>query len=416
MSATPRGGVADVEQVDVAVVGAGQSGLAMGYHLRRLHQRHLREGGHGFSFVLLDAQPGPGGAWVGTWDSLTLFSPASHSSLAGWPMPAWNREGTPSAGHVARYLADYEARYDLPVRRPHRVVDVRGVDGADVADGADWADGRLAVTADSGASWHARVVVNATGSWSRPFWPAVPGAEVFGGRQLHAADYRAASDLAGANVLVVGGGNSGAQVAADLLLHAGVAGHVTWATRGRPRFLPDDVDGRVLFEVASQAVRDRAAGRSNPGVGGLGDVVAVPAVRQARDHHGLRAVDMPRRLTESAAVWDDGTTRELDVIVWCTGFRPALRHLHPLRLSHERGHPTTTAPTHDSTAAVSTDDPRLWFLGYGDWCAPGSATLIGVNRPARDTAAAVVDRLRGRTAEARPSRGRPSGDVAGREA
>lgn len=371
------------EPVDVVVVGAGQSGLALGYHLRRLDQRRERDGRAPVSSVLLDARAEPGGAWVGMWDSLTLFSPASYSSLAGWPMPPWDRAGTPSAAHVAAYLRAYEARYDLPVRRPHRVVDVRAV-----AEG-DGDPDRLAVTTATG-SWRARVVVNATGSWSRPFWPAVPGADLFGGQQLHAADYRRAADLAGRRVLVVGGGNSGAQVAADLLLHAGATGtQVTWATREPPRFLPDDVDGRVLFEVATQAVRARAEGRAHAGVGGLGDVVAVPTVREARDRHGLRAVAMPR-LTATGAVWDDGTTRELDAVVWCTGFRPDLRHLRHLGLRADHGHPAAAAPAVGSTAAVSVDDPRVWFLGYGDWCAPGSATLVGVNRPARDTAAAVV--------------------------
>ncbi len=367
----------------MCVVGAGQSGLALGFHLQRLARRRKQAGGPPTSFVLLDDGAEPGGAWVHGWDTLCLFSPAAYSSLAGWPMPPWPHEGTPSAAHVASYLRDYEARYALPVHRPRRVVAVTEAGGA--------GRGRLEVLTEDGSRWWARVVVNATGSWSRPFWPSVPGRDFFGGVQVHTVGYRSAATLPGRRVLVVGGGNSGAQIAADLLLHS--AREVVWATRTPPRLLPDDVDGRVLFATATRAVRERDAGRTSAGVASLGDIVVTPGVREARDERGLRAVGMPDRLTATGAVWADGTTRLVDTIVWCTGFRPALRHLHPLGLSTRRGHPVTRSPAPGSTAAVAVDDPRVFFLGYGDWCALASATLIGVNRSARDTAAAVADRV-----------------------
>ncbi|MCW2814864.1 MAG: putative monooxygenase [Nocardioides sp.] len=371
-------GPSEVVEVDVCVVGAGQSGLALGFYLRRLNRRPDADP---LSFVLLDDRTEPGGAWSEGWEGLALFSPAAYSSLAGWPMPAWPHDGTPTAAHVAAYLSDYEARYDLPVRRPHRVGEVRDSPGGV----------RLDVVTDSGDVWRARVVVNATGSWSRPFWPSVPGAEDFGGTQLHTAGYASASALPGQRVLVVGGGNSGAQIAADLLLHSDK--DVVWATRVPPAFLPDDVDGRVLFEVATRSVTGAGGG-----VASLGDIVATPAVREARDRHGLRAETVPERITRTGAVWADGTERDLDTVVWCTGFRPALRHLRPLALVTDDGHPRTTHPRlgqddGESAATVASTDDRVWFIGYGDWCAPASATLIGVNRSARDTAAAISARL-----------------------
>ncbi|WP_440902002.1 FAD-dependent oxidoreductase, partial [Actinosynnema sp.] len=133
------------QQVRALIVGGGQAGLATAFYLRR----------RGIEHVVLDEQTGPGGAWLHTWKSLRLFSPAAYSSLPGWPMPPTTSDGYPDAAHVVDYLARYEQRYDIPVRRGERVtaVDVEG--------------GGFRVTTSAG-SWRARAVFNATGSWSRP--------------------------------------------------------------------------------------------------------------------------------------------------------------------------------------------------------------------------------------------------------
>ncbi|MFE9308156.1 ArsO family NAD(P)H-dependent flavin-containing monooxygenase [Streptomyces sp. NPDC006706] len=343
------------QRVDVVVVGGGQAGLAAGYHLRR----------QGLDFTVLDAALAPGGAWQHMWDSLHLFSPADHSSLPGRFMPVQPGETYPDAGHVVDYLADYEKRYDLPVQHGIRVDAVR-------RDGD-----RLLVEADSG-TWRARAVVSATGTWSRPFVPAVSGCGVFAGRQLHTVDYRRAADFAGQRVIVVGGGNSGAQIAADLVLAGDV--QVTWVTRRPPRFLADDIDGRALFDVATARRRALDTGRSDTGgVASLGDIVAVPPVRVARDAGLLTAKSMFSQLTSDGARWADGSRAGADAVIWCTGFRPALAHLAPLNLRGLRGHIAT-----HGTRALS--EPRLHLLGYGDWTGPASATLIGVGRPAREAA------------------------------
>lgn len=372
---TPEG-----RTVDVCVVGGGQSGLATAYHLGRVSARREREGLPALRTVVLDARDRPGGAWPDGWPSLELFSPAAFSSLPGWPMPAWTGDGTPSAEHVAAYLAAYEERYALPVHRPVWVTDV--VDAGE--------DGLLRVRTDRG-DWWARALVSATGTWDRPFWPAVPGAEAFGGRQLHTHDYRGPEQLTGQRVLVVGGGNSAAQLAADLQPHVAA---LHWVALRRPRYLPDDVDGRVLFETATQAVRDRAAGRPVRDVASLGDVVATPAVRRARDERGLVAGPMVERLTPTGARWPDGHEVDLDAVVWATGFRPALAHLRGLGLATERGRPCTVAPDGSPHPVRSSSDPRVWLVGYGDWTGAASATLVGVGRPARDAAFAIGDALR----------------------
>lgn len=328
--------------VRAVVVGGGQAGLAASFYLRR----------SGVDHVVLDEQESPGGAWRHTWESLRLFSPAAYSSLPGWQMPTV--QGYPDAQHVIDYLSRYEARYDLPVRRGQKV-DAIARQGA----------GYLVHT--SGGTWAAEVVLNATGTWSRPYVPHYPGAANFAGRQVHSAQYHSPRPYAGQRVLVIGGGNSGAQIAADLTGHA----DVIWCTADAPRFLPDEVDGRELFRVAT--LRARGVGG---GVGGLGDIVAVAPVRAARDAGLLRRTPMFERFTPEGVTWSDGTTREVDAVIWCTGFRPQLSHLAPLRLPRQDGLPITDGPVAAST-------PTLGFVGYGDWCGVASATLIGVGQWAK---------------------------------
>lgn len=322
--------------LNVIVIGGGQAGLAAGYYLRRA----------GLEFTILDAQLEPGGAWRHGWDSLRLFSPARHSSLPGQPMPRFPGEGYPTADHVVDYLAAYEKRYELPVERGVRVRSVlRTAEGFDV-------DGR-----------HADAVISATGTWWRPFVPAV--AWRLPGRQLHTVDYRNPAQFTGQRVVVVGGGNSGAQIAADL------AGHVdlTWVTQRPPRYLPDEIDGKALFDIATH----------NPGgVAALGDIVAVPPVRDARDRGLLTAHPM-----------DPGVLRSADTVIWATGFRASLSHLAGLGLRTPDGRVPTAG-----TRAVG--EPRLHLLGYGNWTGPASATLIGVG-PTTKAAVAHLARELGAT-------------------
>lgn len=340
------------------MIGGGQAGLSAGYYLRRA----------GLDFVILDNQTHAGGSWQDYWPSLHLFSPAEYSRLPGWPMPPWHN-GFPSASHVVDYLRAYEKKYELPVHRPVEVKSVHRVEGSYRID-------------TDGESYGAAAVINATGTWSRPFWPSYPGMRGFGGTQLHAADYRVPDPFAGKRVGIIGGGNSAAQILAEISTVA----ETLWFTNREPRFLPDDVDGRVLFDVASDRARALAAGDADSGgVTGLGDIVIVPPVRDARDRGVLHARPMFTALT-SDGVTDGHTTETLDAIVWCTGFRPALRHLRALHL-HADGSGIVLDGNHVR------DEPTLIFLGYGDWTGTASATLIGVGRTAR---AAVDTVIRGR--------------------
>ena len=369
-------GAAVRRHVGVAVVGGGQSALATGYYLRRAGLTP------GEDFVIVDAADRPGGAWQRMWEGLRLFSPSSYSSLPGWMMPAWNdaERGFPPRQHVVDYLSDYEKRYDLEPLRPYRVSAVTRAD--------DEPHGRLLATAP-GLRVYARIVVSATGTWDQPFWPNYPGAGEFHGRQLHASQYRKPEDFTDQRVLVIGGGNSAAQILAEVSIVA----DTIWVAPRAPRFLPDDVDGRVLFSAATERVRALQEGREHSGVGGLGDIVMVDSVREARERDVLNARPMFNRLTPAGARWPDGTEEPADTVIWCTGFRPALRHLAPLHLRAQDGR----VPTAGAGSTRSVVDPRVYLVGYGDWTGPASATLLGVGRTARDTTADIIDYLgRGR--------------------
>ena len=143
----------DERAYDVIVIGGGQAGLAIGYYLRRT----------GLSFVILDAEVGPGGAWRHGWESLRVFSPARWSSLPGYIMPG-GADYYPDRGEVLAYMAEYERRYHLPIERPVIVTAVR--DAGDT----------LLVETDRG-EWQARAVVSGTGSWRGRLFPysADPG-------------------------------------------------------------------------------------------------------------------------------------------------------------------------------------------------------------------------------------------------
>jgi cation diffusion facilitator CzcD-associated flavoprotein CzcO len=343
-------------EVDVTVIGAGQAGLSAAYFLRRA----------GFSagtgYVVLDADDGPGGAWRHRWPSLRFDRAHGFFPLPGMPVDGVDGVDAtmPAATIVAEYFAAYERHFDLPVRRPVRALAVR-----------DHADGRLLIETDAG-DWSTRALLNATGTWTRPFWPRYPGMETFGGRQLHTADYERAEDFVGQHVVVVGGGHSAVQLLAEI----SEVTTTTWVTRREPdwREGPFDSDaGRAAVAMVEAAVRE---GRRPSSVVSVTGLIHTPATLAAQERGALDRLPMFDRITGDGVAWDDGRFVKADVILWATGFRWALDHLAPLRL-RERGGGITM----DGTMVAR--DPRVHLLGYGP-----SASTIGANRAGR---AAVRD-------------------------
>ncbi|WBB70685.1 NAD(P)-binding domain-containing protein [Micromonospora sp. WMMD812] len=339
----------DSRSVDVVVIGAGQAGLSAGYHLRRTGL--TPETG----FAILDADDGPGGAWRHRWPTLTMDRVHGFHDLPAMPFPAASPDQR-AAQVVSDYFAAYEREFGLAVRRPVQVRRVHSLP-----------DGRLDIRTDQG-SWTTRALINATGTWSRPFWPHYPGRSSFRGRQLHTADYRGPDEFAGRRVVVVGAGTSAVQLLGEI---SAVAADTTWVSRRPPDFR--DIEfGPEHARAAVALVEERVrTGRPPSSVVGVTGLPVTPEVRRLREQGVLDRLPMFDRITPDGVAWADGRFVPADVILWCTGFRAALDHLAPLRLRAPGG-----GITMDGTRVVA--DPRIHLIGYGP-----SASTIGANRAGR---------------------------------
>lgn len=225
----------NVREVEVVVVGAGQAGLSSAYHLRRTGYEPDRD------FVVLD-HFAPGGAWQFRWPSLTYGKVHGMHALPGMELTDADPL-RPSSEVIGAYFDRYERTFDLRVRRP---VDVHAV--------REGSGGRLLVETSHGI-WATRALINATGTWDRPFWPRYPGQETFRGRQLHTAQYPGPKAFAGLRVVVVGGGASGTQ---HLLEIAPYAAATTWVTRRPPFWREEPFDenaGREAVALVEERVR-----------------------------------------------------------------------------------------------------------------------------------------------------------------
>ncbi|WP_435603988.1 NAD(P)-binding domain-containing protein [Streptomyces sp. bgisy130] len=357
-----------VRAVEVVVVGAGQAGLAAAFHLRRIGYRPDRD------FVVLDHSPRPGGAWQFRWPTLTYDKVHGMHALPGLELTGADPR-RPSSEVIGGYFDSYERTFGLRVHRPVSVLSVceGGADPSWTEPAGALGRGRLLVETSEG-NYAARALINATGTWDRPFWPRFPGQEIFGGRQLHSAQYRGPEDFRALRVVVVGGGTSAVQ---QLLEIAPVAAATTWVTRRPPVFRAGpfgEEQGRAAVALVADRVRQGLPPRSVVSVTGL---PMTEAIRQGRESGVLERLPLFDRLTPTGAVWDDGRTVEADAILYATGFRPALDHLAPLRLREPGG-----GIRLDGTRTLR--DARVHLVGYGP-----SASTIGANRAGRAAAVGI---------------------------
>ena len=366
------------ERYETVIIGGGQTGLATGYHLARL----------GRSFVVLEADRRVGDVWRRRWDSLHLFTPARHDGLPGWGFPAkgWS---FPSRDDMADYLEAYAARFDLPVRTGMPVDGVTG-DG----------HGGYVVTAN-GHRFEADNVVVATGPYQVPTIPAFASRLDPGIVQLHSSEYRGPSPLRDGGVLVVGAGNSGAEIAIE-----SAGQHQVWLSGREVGAIPFRMGG-----LASRLLLERLVLR---GVFHRLLTVRTPMGRKMRARMGsrgtplirIRPEDIPAAGVERVArvtgvkdglpVLEDGRVLEVANVVWSTGFHhdfswidvPGLGDGEP---SHRRG--------------VVDGQPGLYLVGLHFLYAMSSAMIQGAGRDAEFIARHIAARV----PSARPAAAEPVG-------
>jgi putative flavoprotein involved in K+ transport len=346
----PAGG----EVLDVVVVGGSQAGLAMAWHLAQ----------QGLRFVVLEAAPELGHTWRSRWDSLKLFTPAQYDALPGMAFPA-PADTYPTKDPVADYLQAYAATFDLPVRLNAKATELSRLD-----------DGSFEVrTAD--ATYQARQVVVATGPFQVPFVPP-PAAKLDASvAQVHSADYRNPQALPDGPVLVVGGGNSGFQIAEELAATRTV--DLSIATTNP--MLPQRRAGRDLFWWLTRLGLMRVTVSSRLGRRASRREFIIGTNRRRLERAGVRfrprLVDAEGRTVRFA---DHSLLEDVGVVVWATGYRSDYAWIHI---------PGVVREGHVVHRRGVTEVPGLYFLGLSWQHTRGSALLGFVN----DDAAFLADRI-----------------------
>jgi putative flavoprotein involved in K+ transport len=342
------------QHLDVAVIGGGQAGLAIGYFLRQ----------HGYRFVILERASELAPAWRKRWDSLTLFTPRRYSALPGLPF-AGDPDGYPTRDEVIAYLERYAETFELPLELNSEVTRLdRGDDGR-----FRLAVGERAIISDQ--------VVVATGPFQTPYVPKF-GQMLTGDLfQTHAVGYRQPGDVSKGTVLVVGGGNTGFQIAKELSATHKVV--LSVGTRQKP--LPQRVLGRDLFwwltkaRILDKTVESRLGRKLS-----TRDTLIGSSPRELKKRYGVelkpRVVDADGRTVRL----EDGSELEVDAVIWATGYRADYSWIKlPIfdedgRLRHRRG---------------ATDVPGLYFLGL-TWQHTRGSALIGF---IKDDAEFIAERI-----------------------
>jgi putative flavoprotein involved in K+ transport len=352
-----------VRDVGTVVIGGSQAGLAAGYHLKQ----------RGLPFVIVDENGRVGDAWRKRWDSLRLFTPGPYNSLPGMPFPG-SRASFPTKDQLADYLETYARRFDLPVRT--------GIEVNRLSKAGD----RFEVDCGGGDSLFAENVVVATGAFHTPRVP--PFAAELDERiiQLHSKAYRNPAQLKDGSVLVVGAGNSGAEIAIELapFHRTWLSGPDTGQEPTRPGTLPDRLFTPFMWFVATRLTVRTRLGRKlrdhfvDPPRG-------IPLGRVRRKDLAAAGIERVPRVTgcrDGYPVLEDGTVLDVSNVVWCTGFRPNY-DLLDLPLPIRNGF-----PIHDRGIVESC--PGLYFIGLLFLYSLSSALVGGVGRDAEHIVEHIV--------------------------
>jgi len=359
----PRGTLHKRETFNVIVIGGGQAGLSVGYHLARA----------GVRFVILDANERVGDSWRKRWDSLRLFTSARFDGLDGMRFPA-TRNHFPTKDEMADYLEAYARRFQLPVRNGMQV------------DRLSRRGSRFIVRAGA-REFEADQVVVAMAKYQQPRVPAYAAQLSREITQLHSMDYRNPAQLRPGGVLLVGGGNSGA----DIALEAARAGHQTWMAgrdNGEVPFRPERFWGRNVLQPLVVGfvfhhlltVRTRLGRKARPSVVSKGGPL-IRVKRRDLKAAGVQRIPRVAGVRDGRPLLDDGRILEVANVVWCTGFLPGLEWIDlPIfddagEVMHECG--------------VVPGQPGLYFVGLPFLYSMSSSMIHGVGRDA----ARIVDAI-----------------------
>jgi putative flavoprotein involved in K+ transport len=354
-----------VERFNTIVVGAGQAGLSAGYHLQQLD----------IDFVIVDAHDRVGDVWRNRWDSLRLFTPAKYSSLPGMPFPAPPMH-LADKDEVADYLERYAERFDLPVRSSTRAESL-------VRDGERW------VLRTSRGTLQADNVVVATGPFQRPRVPDLAARLSPEIHQLHSSEYHSPFDLPDGPVLVVGAGNSGAQIALEL-----ASDRTVWLAGRDTGHMPRRLLGCDLFDwlwpVMHRFSLDTRLGRRMHRRAADGGDALIGIPERSLIEGGVVRVARVESVRDGWPVCGDRALQPRTVI-WCTGFQSDYRWIDA-PVFDERG-----VPRH--SRGVVADAPGLYFLGLRFQHRMTSSLVGGVKHDAEFVASEVARRVEAAMAE-----------------
>ncbi|QHL88682.1 NAD(P)-binding domain-containing protein [Nibribacter ruber] len=281
---------------DVLVIGAGQAGLAMGYYL------HLQRK----KFLLLEAASLLGHSWQNRYDSLRLFTPVPYCHLPGWPL-LLPKNHYPTKEDIARYLQAYAAQFQLPIALNQQVLCLRKVQG-------------IFEVMTATQTWRAAHVVVATGPFQVPYIPAYPTGLSPQVVQLHSAQYKNPSQIPAGRVLVVGAGNSGAQIAAELAK----THEVHLSVKRKPRFSSLKMLGKSVFWWATKTGAIFASPSSRVGKKLLqkGDIIYGRELERLLKTKEVLLKPEIQDPKQAEVLFKDGSQASYQAIVWATGFRP----------------------------------------------------------------------------------------------
>ncbi|WP_208603830.1 flavin-containing monooxygenase [Micromonospora saelicesensis] len=347
----------------VIIVGGGQSGLAAAHAVLTA----------GLNPVVLEAGAEAVGSWPDYYDSLTLFSPARFSALAGLAFGGGDPQRYPTRDEVVAYLRRYASGIDAEIRTGVRVTAVRQRPG-----------GGYLVRTDSGDEIAATGIIAASGSFGNPYLPALPGLGDYTGEVRHVARYRRPEPYAGKRVIVVGAGNSAVQVAHELASTA----RVTLATRAPIQFVPQRIRGRDLHHWLDVTGADRLPRAVLTRLIRHAAVLDTGLYRDAIARGLFDRRDMVTAFTPEGVRWPDGTCEPVDAVIFATGYRPHLGYLAALGALTPDGRP-------EHVGGISTTHPALAYLGLEFQRSFSSNTLRGVGRDATHVATALAERLPG---------------------